>query len=112
MPFALILIGLAMVMSAVNNRQVELGNLWLSQLHGPGSFLNVLALLLLIGAAGAITQLRPLAVAFMGLVLLVMVLSNSGTVESATLLGKIRNQLLGNSPAPIAPLGPVLEVVK
>lgn len=108
MPFALILIGLAMVMAAVNNRHKELGTLWLSQLQGQGSFLNVLALLLLLGAAGAITGLRPLATAFMGLVLLVMVLSTSRSAESMSILGELKKQLLGTAPAP----APALEVVK
>lgn len=97
MPFFLIAIGIVLSMAAVTGRQRELGDLWLSQLRGPGSFLNVALVLLLIGAVGAISQLKPLATAFMALVLLVLVLSNSGTTESVSLIGKARSQILGGS---------------
>lgn len=103
MPFALLLIGLVMVMAALNNRQKELGDLWASELSGDGSFLNVLFVMFILGAAGAITGLKPLAVAFMGLVLLVMVLSNSGASDSLSIVADLRKQLLGGgTPVPAA----------
>lgn len=95
MPFFLIGIGLLLLMAGINGRHKELGDLWLSQMQGKGSFLNLAFVILLLGAFGAITGLRPLAVAFMSLILLVLVLSNSGTTETASLIGRFRAQLLG-----------------
>ena len=85
-----------MVAAAINGRHKELGDLWKAQFAGgKGSFINVVILFFLIGAAGAITQLKPLAIAFMGLILLVMVLGSSGTTESTNALTRIRQQVGG-----------------
>lgn len=97
MPFFLMAIGVVLLMAAINGRHKELGDLWLSQLRGPGSFLNLLFILLLLGAVGSIRALQPIAIAFMSLIILVVVLTNSGTVDSLSLIGRARAQLLGGS---------------
>lgn len=95
MPFFLAAIGAVMVAAAINGRHKELGDLWKAQFSGKGSFLNVAILFFVIGAAGAVTQLKPLATAFMGLVILVMILGSSGTTESTNALSRIRQQVGG-----------------
>lgn len=97
MPFLLLLLGIVMLMAAINGRHKELGDLWLSQVQGPNNFLNILFVLLLLAGMGSISALRPLAIAFMGLLLLVLVLTNSGTEQSVSLIGRARAQLLGGS---------------
>lgn len=95
MPFLLLIVGIMLLMSAINGRHKELGELWLSQVQGPNNFLNVLFVFLLLTAMGSIQALRPLAIAFMGLVILVMILTNSGTEQSASLIGRLRSQISG-----------------
>lgn len=95
MPFFLVAVGLVLAASAINGRHRELGQLWASEFSGQGSFLNVALVLFLFGALGAITGLRPIAIGFMTLVLVVMFLSNAGTSESVNVISKIRQQLSG-----------------
>jgi hypothetical protein len=97
MPFFLIAVGLVMIAAAINDKQVELGELWKEQFTGPQSFLSIALVFFLLGALGAVTNLRPLAVAFMGLILLVMFLSNAGTSESINFISRLRAQMLGGS---------------
>jgi len=95
MPFFLIAVGLLLVASAINNKAHELGDLWKDQFTGQGSFANVVVVLFLLGALGAVTNMRPLAVAFMGLFLLVFFLGNAGTSQSVSFVSKLRQQLTG-----------------
>lgn len=97
MPFFLVFVGVLLVAAAVNNRHRELGDLWVSEFTGQGSFVNVVIVFFLLGALGAISGLRPLAVAFMGLVLLVMFLTHAGTTESVNFISKLRTQLTGSN---------------
>lgn len=96
MPFFLVAVGIVLVAAAANNRHRELGELWASEFTGPGSFVNVVIVFFLLGAVGAISGLRPLAVAFMALVLLVMFISNAGTTESVNFISRLRAQLGGS----------------
>lgn len=95
MPFFLVALGLVLAASAINGKHRELGILWAQEFTGQGSFLNVALVLFLLGALGAITGLRPVAVAFMSLVLVVMFLTHAGTSESVNFISRIRQQLSG-----------------
>lgn len=100
MPFFLVAIGLVLAASAINGKHRELGQLWAREFTGQGSFLAVALVLFLLGALGAITGLRPIAVAFMSLVLVVMFLSRAGTSESVNFISRIRQQLSGTTTLP------------
>ena len=100
MPFFLIALGAVLVAAAINGRHKELGDLWLSEISGQGSFLNIVVVLLILGALGAITGLRGLAIGFMTLVLVVLFLSNAGTVPTINIISKLRAQLLGGREGP------------
>jgi hypothetical protein len=98
MPFFLAAIGAVMLAAAVNGKHRELGDLWKAQFSGSGSFINVAILFFIVGAVGAIAQLKPLAIAFMSLILLVMFFGSAGTSESVNVITRIRQQVGGTTP--------------
>jgi hypothetical protein len=76
MPYALLFIGAVMLVAGIRNSQ---GDLWtLIQGDFVGGFLAWVAAIAIIGGLGYIPKLRPLSIAFMTLLLLVLVLSHSG----------------------------------
>jgi uncharacterized membrane protein len=82
MPFILILVGLLLVIAGVNGQEAQLLSLVKADFTGSGSLKNsygawVLAIGVL-GGLGYIKAIRPIANAFMGLVILVLFLSNRG----------------------------------
>lgn len=97
MPFFLAALGAVLIAAAINGRHRELGDLWQAQFSGPGSFVNVAVVFFLLGALGAISGLKPLATAFMGLLLLVMFFGSAGTEESINVISRLRAQLGGTS---------------
>ncbi|MDE2019968.1 MAG: hypothetical protein KGJ13_06520 [Patescibacteria group bacterium] len=78
MPYALILIGAVLVVSGVRNTQAQLWALIQNDFVGPGGFIVWAAAIAVVGGMGYIPKLRPLSIAFMTLLLLVLVISNKG----------------------------------
>lgn len=82
MPFILIIIGLMFTIAGVRGQETQLLSLLESDFTGDGSFKgSYLAWIVAIGALGAlgyIKKIQPIANAFMGLVIVVLFLSNKG----------------------------------
>ncbi len=76
MPFALIIIGLALVITSAQDTYVQFGRQIKSDLIGPGGFIYWAASLGMAGSFGYIEPLRRFSTALMGLVLLVFLLKN------------------------------------
>jgi len=76
MPYALLLIGAIMLVAGIKNTQDDLWTLIKGDFTG--GFLTWVAAIAVIGGLGYIPKLRPLSIAFMTLLLLVLVLSHSG----------------------------------
>lgn len=81
MPIGLIVIGLALVISGVKDTYADLGTLIKGDFTGPNNFTTWLVALGLIGALGYVKVLRPFANAFLVLVVLVIILKNSGVFD-------------------------------
>lgn len=79
MPFALIIIGVVMLVAAARNSQTDLFNLVKGDFSGDGNFVYWLVLLLIVGAVGYIEKLKPLSEAFLILILIVIVLKKGNT---------------------------------
>lgn len=83
MPFALLIIGIALLVSAVRGTQGDLFNLVKGDFTGPNNFIYWTIAILFIGSVGYIPKLKPLSVGFLTLVVLVLVLKrgdpNSGS---------------------------------
>lgn len=69
-----------MLVAGVRNKQKELWALVKSDVTGNGSFLIWVAAIAVVGGAGYIKEIRPLSIAFMTLLLLVLFLSNRGVI--------------------------------
>ena len=92
MPIALIVVGAVFIIAAVRDKQVELGDLLVSQFAGPDSFTIWALGFVLVSMIGTIDALRPLSRALMGLMLLVLFLANS---RDGDLVTSLRTQLTG-----------------
>ena len=100
MPLLFVIIGTALVVSAVLNNQAKLGQLLAADLPG---FLPWAAAIILIGMIGFIPQARTLARSLLVLVLLVIVLANGNG-----LFDKVSSAI--QSPTPAEP--PTLPTLK
>lgn len=92
MPMVILLVGMILATAAVRGTHKELGELWKTQFTGEGSFIAWAFALVMIALLGTIEQLRPLARAFMVLILIVLILVHSRETNIFTL---IQAQLLG-----------------
>lgn len=75
MPFAFLIVGAILLVSAVRNTQDDLFTLVKSDFTGQGNFIFWVVSLLLIGAIGYIPKLKPISDGFLVLVLLVLFLT-------------------------------------
>lgn len=122
MPFVLILLGTTLFVAGIRNTQGVLLDLLKGDLTGPDSFLVWIAAIAVVGGLGYIPKLRPLSIAFMTLLLLVLVIKDKGVFAQlasfvknpmqTTVSGVVTNS--ANAPsavttglAPIQPLAPL-----
>lgn len=96
MPFALVFIGLVMIVSGAKDTYRELGAELVSDFTGDGNFTFWIVAVGAVGAVGYIPALRTFSRLFMGLIILSMVLSNRGV------FGKF-NEALNSGPETITP---------
>jgi hypothetical protein len=75
MPFALLIIGIVLIVVAVRDTQDQFITLVKGDFSGPGNFTWWVIALLMIGSLGYITRLRPIADGLLVLILLALVLS-------------------------------------
>ena len=78
MPFALVFIGLILVVTGVKNTHKQLGAQIISDFTGPNNFFYWFAAIGAVGALGASETFRPLSRAFMALIIIAMVIRNGG----------------------------------
>lgn len=78
MPFALVLLGLILIISGVKNTHRALGQSLVDDFTGPGNFFYWVGAIGAVGAVGYWEKARPLSHAFLVLILVAMVLSNGG----------------------------------
>lgn len=78
MQFALVTIGLMMIISGARDTYAAFGKELVEDFTGPGNFLYWLVALGFLGAIGSIPQFRSFSRAFMALVLISMVIANRG----------------------------------
>jgi hypothetical protein len=78
MPYALIFMGAVILVAGVRNTYAQLWSLVENDFAQNGGFLSWVAAIAVVGGLGYIPKLKPLSIAFMTLLLLVLVLSNGG----------------------------------
>lgn len=84
MPFLLTVAGLMMIISGAQNTYRQLGAQLRKDFTGPANFTWWLASLGGVGAVGYIPKLRPVALGFMTLIVVVLVLAAKGLFAKAT----------------------------
>ncbi len=82
MPFALVLIGLILIIVAVRGTYGEFFDLLAGDFTGQTNFIWWVISIMVVGGLGYIPKLKPISNAFLVLILLVLVLSNRGFFES------------------------------
>src|SRR5260370_36956281 len=75
MPFALIIVGVVLLIAAAKGTQGDLFSLLQKDFTGPNNFVFWMAAILIIGAVGYVPKLKPLSTVFLALVVLVLFLS-------------------------------------
>jgi hypothetical protein len=78
MPFALILIGLILIVSGARNTHAAMGAQITKDFTGPNNFITWVVAIGTIGAVGYVEKLRTFSHYFMALIIIGMVLSNKG----------------------------------
>lgn len=84
MPFALVTIGLLMIVTGAKGTQDELGSQLLKDFTGEGNFLYWIVAIGAIGSLGYIKPIEPFSRAFMALVVIAMVIRNGGFFDKFT----------------------------
>lgn len=75
MPFAMLIIGIVLLVAAVRSTQDDLFKLVKGDFIGQGNFVFWVVSILIIGAVGYIPKLRPISQGFLALVILVLFLA-------------------------------------
>lgn len=78
MPYALLLIGAVLLVAGLRDTYSQLWDLVKGDFTQHGGFLTWVAAIAVVGGMGYIPKLKPLSIAFMTLLLLVLVISNGG----------------------------------
>lgn len=84
MPFALVFIGLIMIVTGAKGTQSALGRQLVSDFTGKGNFFYWFTVLGVLGAVGSIPGFKPFSRMFMTLVIVAMVLRNGGVFAKFT----------------------------
>jgi hypothetical protein len=82
MPFALLIIGAVLLISAVKGTQEDLFALVRGDFTGPQNFIYWMVAILLIGGLGYIPKIKPISVAFLSLVVLVLFLARGDPTKA------------------------------
>lgn len=81
MPFVLLIFGAILFVAGVRNTEGKLWTLVKGDFTGHNSFLVWIAAIAVVGGVGYIPKLKPVSVAFMTLLLIVLFLSNKGVIK-------------------------------
>lgn len=84
MPFALVIIGLILIVSGARNTYQQLGAQLVSDFTGPGNFTYWLVAIGAVGSIGYVKALRSVSHLFLALVVITMVLKNGGIFDKIT----------------------------
>jgi len=80
-PFALLIIGLILVITGANNTYSQFGTLLTGDFTGPNNFLYWILAFGALGALGYSDMLRPFARGFMVLIFIVIIVKNGGLFQ-------------------------------
>lgn len=110
MPFALVTIGLILIITGFQNTYAQLGSQIGKDFTGPGNFTYWVIAIFVVGVLGYNETLKPFSRAFLALIIVVMFLSNKGffgqlnpAIEAGTSTKPLPAGGVTNSPGGAAP---------
>ena len=80
MPYALLVFGAVLFVAGIRGKNADLWALVKGDFTGNGNFIFWLVAIAIVGGAGYIKPIRPVSIAFMTLLLVVLMLSNKGVI--------------------------------
>lgn len=101
MPFVFLIVGLLLLVVAVQGTHKQAFSLIKSEFSGANSFLIFAAAFIILGALAYIRPIRPIALGLIGLVLITLILANRGGFFTQ-FNNAIRNPIAPDVPAPAA----------
>lgn len=106
MPYALLVFGLVLFVAGIRGKHNDLFALVKGDFTGNGNFIYWLVAIAVIGGAGYIKPLKPVSIAFMSLLLIVLLLSNKGVIPKLqSYLNSTTAATSGTSTTPTAATG-------
>lgn len=81
MPFALVFIGLIMIVTGAKGTHAALGKQVVADFTGPGNFFYWIAAVGTVGALGSIPGFKPFSRMFMTLIIVAMIIKNGGVFD-------------------------------
>jgi hypothetical protein len=99
MPFALLVVGLVLIVTGFQNTYKQMGQQVVSDFTGQGNFFYWLIAIGVIGALGYVKSLEMFSRAFMALIIIMIFISNKG------FFSQINPQISAGSSTPILPAG-------
>ena len=84
MPFLFLIVGALFTISAARGTQSTLLTLLKGDFTGKGNFIYWMVSILIVGSIGYIPRLKPVSVAFLALIIIVLFLKNGGVFSKAT----------------------------
>lgn len=115
MPYVLLVIGAILFVSGVRGTNGKLWDLVKGDFTGSHSFLIWIAAIAIVGGMGYIPKLKPLSIAFMTLLLIVLFLSNHGVIKRLSdfvqnVPGPDPTNAMSEAISPLSPLQPLRGV--
>lgn len=110
MPFALVFVGLLLIITGFQNTYKQFGAQVQGDFSGKGNFLYWLLAILIVGAIGYVKSLQGFSRAFMALILLSILLSNkSGTAQGITFFSNLVTGVNTGSTTQVDSIGDPLQ---
>jgi hypothetical protein len=78
MPFALVIVGVILLIAGIRGQIGNLASLIKSDFTGSGNYIYWVVAILAVGSVGYVKKLQPISDAFLALVLIVLMLANKG----------------------------------
>lgn len=105
MPFALIFVGLLLIVTGVKNTQAQFGAQVIGDFTGPGNFVWWLASLGAVGALGYVPELKKFSIAFMSLIVIAMLLAAQRSSSTGGFFGQLTSALKSGPVKPTSDTG-------
>ncbi len=110
MAFALLIIGITLIVAAVRNTQGTLVDLLIRDFSGEGNFVYWIVALLLVGSVGYVPRLKPISDGFLVIIILALLLSRGNPKSASGGFFEKFTEALGSTKTPGTTSGSAVNV--